>query len=60
MKQGCYMASIDVQDACYTIPVSQENRTFMRFSWGSQMNEYTCLPNYQMVWPQHHVFLAKL
>ena len=45
MKPGCYMASIDLQDAYYTIPVSQEHRKYLRFSWRGQLYKYTCLPN---------------
>ena len=45
MKQGCYMASIDLQDAYYTVPVYQGHRKYLRFAWYGQLYQYTCLPN---------------
>ncbi len=45
MKKGCFMASIDLQDAYYTIPVFPEHRRYLKFSWQGKMYQYTCLPN---------------
>ena len=45
MKKGCFMASIDLQDAYYTIPVCPEHRRYLKFSWQGKMYQYTCLPN---------------
>ena len=41
MKQGCYMASIALQYAYYTVPVFQDQGFF---GWDSCI-QYTCLPN---------------
>ena len=30
---GCFMASIDLKDAYYTVPVEKEHRKFLRFEW---------------------------
>jgi hypothetical protein len=45
MKQGCFMASIDLQDAYYTVPVCPNHRKYLKFSWRGQLYQYTCLPN---------------
>ena len=45
MRPGCYMASIDLKDANYTVSVNMEYRKFLRFMWKGQLFEYTCLPN---------------
>ena len=45
MKQGCYMTSIDSQDAYYTVPVFHGHRKCLRFLWRGQLYQYTCLPN---------------
>ena len=45
MRSGCYMASIDLKDAYYTVSVNMEYRKFLRFLWKGQLFEYTCLPN---------------
>ena len=39
------MASIDMKDAYYSIPVKSEDRKYLRFKWEDQFYELTCLPN---------------
>ena len=41
----CYMASIDWKDAYFSVPIKTEDRKFLRFYWGSQLLQFTCLPN---------------
>lgn len=45
MKQNCYMASVDLRDAYYLVPIDEEYRKFLRFSWRGQLFQFTCLPN---------------
>ena len=45
MRKNCYMASIDLTDAYYTVPVASEHRKYLRFMWGGKLFQYTCLPN---------------
>ena len=45
MKKNCYMASIDLTDAYYTVPVAVEHRKYLRFFWRNRLFQYTCLPN---------------
>ena len=42
---NCSMASIDMKDAYYPIPVKSEDRKYLRFKWEDQFYEFTCLPN---------------
>ena len=42
---GCYMATIDLKDAYYSVPVAQEHRKYLRFVWRSKLYQYTCFPN---------------
>ncbi|WAR12563.1 POL-like protein [Mya arenaria] len=42
---GCFMASIDLKDAYYTVNVSEEFRKYLRFIWRGQLYQYTCLAN---------------
>ena len=42
---NCFMASIDMNDAYYPIPVKSEDRKYLRFKWEDQFYEFTCLPN---------------
>lgn len=39
------MASIDMKDAYYSIPIKTEDRKFLRFKWDADLYEFTCLPN---------------
>ena len=39
------MASIDINDAYYPIPVKSEDRKYLHFKWEDQFYEFTCLPN---------------
>ena len=45
MEANCFMASIDLEDAYYSVNVNDAFRKFLRFSWNSQLYEFTCLPN---------------
>lgn len=42
---GCYMATIDLRDAYYMVPIATEHRKFLRFYWDGKLYQYTCLPN---------------
>ena len=39
------MASIDLKDAYYSVPVAQEDRKYLKFQWADQLYQFTCLPN---------------
>jgi hypothetical protein len=43
MKQGCYMASVDLKDAYYSVPLAIEQRKYMRFIWKEELFQFTCL-----------------
>ena len=39
------MASVDLKDAYYSIPVNPEHRKYLMFEWEGQYYQFTCLPN---------------
>ena len=45
MRQDCYMASVDLQDAYYAVPVREQDRKFLSFNWRGKTFRYTALPN---------------
>lgn len=45
MTPGCYMASLDLADAYYSIPIAEGDRKYLRLRWEGQLLQYTCLPN---------------
>ena len=45
MSQGCFLASVDLKDAYYSVPVAREDRKYLRFIWKGHLFQFTCLPN---------------
>ena len=45
MRPGCFMASVDLKDAYYSIPVAEEDQIFLKFEWQGNYFQFTCLPN---------------
>lgn len=59
MKKNCYMASIDLTDAYYTVPVASEHRKYLRFVWRGTLFQYPCLPNGVASAPRYFTKLLK-
>ena len=45
IRPKCFMVSVDLKDAYYSVPISLEDRTFLKFEWEGNYYQYTCLPN---------------
>lgn len=45
VTKNCYMASLDLKDAYYSVPICKEHRKFLRFEWKGIVYEYNALPN---------------
>ena len=45
MTPNCFMASIDLKDAYYLVPIAKEHRKYLRFYWKGFLCQYTCMPN---------------
>ena len=45
LREGCWMASIDLKDAYYSVPIAVEDRKFLRFRWKGNLYQYTVMPN---------------
>ena len=45
MTPGCYMASVDLQDAYYSVPINKKCQKYLKFSWQGELFQFTCLPN---------------
>ncbi|CAB4027168.1 Hypothetical predicted protein [Paramuricea clavata] len=59
MKPGCYMASIDLKDAYYCVPVDQEHQKYLKFMWKGTLYQYTCYPNGLACCPRKFTKLMK-
>ena len=44
IRANDYMASIDLKDAYFAIPIAKEHRKFLRFVWQDKVYEFNCLP----------------
>lgn len=45
ITQGCYMASIDLKDAYYSVPIAPQYRRYLKFTFENKFYCFTCLPN---------------
>ena len=44
LKPNCFMTSIDLRDAYYSIPIVLEYRKYLKFSWRGVLYQFTVLP----------------
>ena len=59
MRRGCYMASVDLQHAYYSVPIHPNFRKFLKFKWRGQLYAYTCFPNGLANCPRYFTKLLK-
>jgi len=45
IERNCYMASIDLKDAYYSMSIHPNDRKYLRFIWNGTLFQFTCLPN---------------
>ena len=45
MTPDCFMASIDLKDAYYCVPVSKGHQKYLKFQWNGSLYQFTCYPN---------------
>jgi len=45
MEDHCFMASIDLKDAYYSVSINESYRKYLRFVWNDQLYQFSCLPN---------------
>ena len=44
MTPGCFMTSIDLRDAYYSVPIASEHQKCLKFFWPYQLYAFNCLP----------------
>ena len=45
IRPNCFMASVDLQDAYYSVPIHRDHQKYLKFEWQGQLYQFTCLPN---------------
>lgn len=59
VTSNCFMASIDIKDAYYSVPIALEHRKYLRFQWKGKLLQYTCFPNWLACCPRLFTKLLK-
>ena len=45
MTTNCYMASIDLKDAYFSVPIAKSHQKLLKFEWNNVLYKFTCFPN---------------
>ena len=45
IRQNCFMASVDLNDTYYSVPIHQDHQKYLKFVWQGQFYQFSCLPN---------------
>ena len=59
MTPGCYMASIDLKEAYYSVPIAKDHQKYLKFEWGHTLYQFTCFPNGLAFCPRKFTKLLK-
>jgi hypothetical protein len=59
IKRNCYMASVDLKHAYYSVSIKKEFRKYLKFIWRDNLYEFTCFPNGLSNCPRYFTKLMK-
>lgn len=59
VKPNCFMASVDLKDAYYSVPIATEHQKYLKFSWEGQLYKFVCFPNGLAFCPRKFTKLLK-
>ena len=45
MREDAWMASVDLKDAYYSVPIQEQDRKYLRFMWRGALYQFNALPN---------------
>ena len=45
VRRGSFLASIDIKDAFYSVPIHEDHKKFLKFSWNGQLFQFCAMPN---------------
>ena len=57
---GCYLASLDLKDVYYYVPIHPDHTKFLKFIWKNQLYKFLVLPNGLCCGPRKFTKLMKL
>ena len=56
---GCFMTSVDLKDAYYSVPIAEQDKIFLRFWWRGELYQYNAMPNGLALAPRKFTKLLK-
>ena len=59
MKPHCYMASVDLKDAYYSVPIHKNDQKYLKFLWKDTYYRFTAFPNGLALCPRKFTKLLK-
>ena len=59
IEENCYMASIDLSNAFYSVPIHKNYRKFLKFMWKGQLYNFTCFANGLCMAPRYFTKIMK-
>ena len=59
MTPGCYMASVDLKEAYYSVPIAKDHQKYLKFEWDHTLYQFTCFPNGLAFCPRKFTKLLK-
>ena len=59
LTSGCFMASIDLKDAYYSVHMDYLHQKYFKFSWIGNLYQFTCFPNGMELCPRKFTKLLK-
>ena len=45
VRRGAYLASIDIKDAFYSVPIHIEHKKYLKFMWDGKIYQFSAMPN---------------
>ena len=59
LPPNCYMTSIDLKDAYYSVPIAKPHQKYLKFEWNNMLYKFTCFPNGLAFCPRKFTKLKK-
>ena len=59
IEKDCFLASLDLKDVYYSVPVARNDRKYLRFLWRGQHYQFTSLPYGLSCCPRKFIKLMK-
>lgn len=59
ITKNCFMASVDLKDAYYSVPIHPDHKKFVRFEWKGKLYEFNAFPNGLAMAPRKFTKLLK-